>query len=934
MADLVISVRGLVEFLLRAGDLDNRIGKSSEETMLAGSRMHRKLQEAAEGDYRPEVPLSVIWDYGEAPVSSGDDVKFSPGLLGHADAAGDSPVHNNDAENNGNDGSASGKTIDVQNEQNSQNEGESLRVEVQGRADGIYYGTNPGDPEPVWTIDEIKTTYRRLQSIRKPEPVHLAQAKCYAYIYAMQHHLERVCVRMTYCNLISEGVRRFYEVDTAEELSLWFSDLMEEYHPWAAHMASWAKIRTASIHALPFPFDYRPGQKELAAAVYRTIVHERKLFLEAPTGTGKTLSVLFPSIKAVGQGKADRIFYLTAKTVTRQAAEDAIALMRGNGLRFKSVVLTAKEKICILDKPDCNPESCPRAKGHYDRINAALFALLTGTDSFSRRAVEEAALQFNVCPFELSLDISLFADAVIGDYNYLFDPRAYLRRFFGEGGAGKGSSIFLVDEAHNLVDRGRDMYSASLVREDVMAFRRKVKEIWPALAKKLNKCSSVMLRMKNRELPGAVTPQKAGRDRVQILDEIDALASAVNDVDMEISGILGEERIADQTGRSKKDPLKKKKKEVWNDLLDFYFEVEHFTQMHAGMDDHYVVYQELTREGHFMVKLFCVDPGRCLAQCMERGRSTILFSATLLPITYYKFLLGGTAEDYEVYAESVFDPEKRGLFLVQDLTSLYRSRTPETYLAIARCIYNTVAQRNGNYLVFFPSYKFLEEVRVRFAAMFMQSVRDTEALQSVRDMETGQNGLCAEYKDLNMKAEKKQSDGNAAFLPAAREELSCTEGNGMTLLCQHSGMREEEREDFLAAFNMVRNDQTLIGFCVTGGIFSEGIDLKNDTLIGVIVVGTGVPQVCSEREILKEYFDAHGVNGYDYAYRFPGMNKVQQAAGRVIRTQEDVGIVVLMDGRFATPPYRRLFPREWRNAVVTDSRGIAHEAEKFWNEWL
>ncbi len=840
MSAIEISVRGLVEFLLRCGDLDNRTGGSTEDAMLAGSRMHRKLQDAAEGDYQPEVPLEGIWEYP----------------------------------------------------------GEDLSVHVQGRADGIYRGTNPGETEALWTIDEIKTTYRQLRSIREPEPVHLAQAKCYAWFYASQNHLEKICVRMTYCNLQTEGIRRFYETDTREELEAWYRDLMEQYHPWAKFAADWKKTRNESIRALEFPFPYRKGQRELAANVYRTIVHGRKLFLEAPTGTGKTVTTLFPSIKAIGEGKADRIFYLTAKTVTGAAAENAAWQMREKGLRVKSVLLTAREKVCILEKPDCNPESCPRAKGHFDRINEAIYALLTHEESFSRENIAEYAEQYQVCPFEMALDMSLFADVVIGDYNYLFDPHAYLRRFFAGGGAGKGQFLFLIDEAHNLVDRGREMYSASLAREELIQMRRKVKDLWPKLYTKIGRISREMLAI-GRETSG-----------YRILESVDRLAGLVTDADLELGGILGEERIADQSGRGGKDADRKKKRELRPELLDFYFKIDHFASIYSAMDEHYVCYAEAPgsiageirgavsgsgnraaenqtagsavangkrRAENVRVRLFCVDPGRRLRECMEKGRASILFSATMLPITYYKSLLGGTEEDYEIYAQSVFDPEKRGLYLVKDLTSRYQYRTPDTFERLADCIAGVISQRNGNYMVFFPSYAFLNQVADRFELRY---------------------------------------------------------GQTCTVIRQKSAMQEEERQAFLRRFDEIYDDRTLLGFCVMGGIFSEGIDLKKDSLIGVMIVGTGIPQVCTERELVKNYFDAKGENGYDYAYRFPGMNKVQQAAGRVIRTSEDVGIVVLIDDRFLTPACRRLFPAEWSNAQITDSREVGRLAEKFWNEWL
>ena len=855
MADLRISVRELVEFLLCSGDLDNRTLGSPEDAMLAGANMHRKLQAEAGDSYRAEVPMALTWVYeGEAAAAA------------------------------------------------------PLPVTVEGRADGIYSGEDPLYGTPAVFIDEIKTTYRRLRNIRQPAAVHLAQAKCYAYIQAAQHNLKKVGVRMTYCSLTTGDIRYFHEIYDFEEISMWFAQLMEEYRPWAAFRASWKGIRTESIRALEFPFAYRPGQRDLAAAVYRTIVLKRRLFLEAPTGTGKTISTLFPAIKAVGEGKADTIFYLTARTIARTAAEDTLALLRGNGcaedssprkgLRLKSVTLTAREKICVLAKPDCNPEGCPRAKGHFSRVNAAMYDLLIHEDAFTRETITEYAATHEVCPFELGLDMSRYADLIIGDYNYLFDPRASLRHFFGESvpaSGGKGDYLFLVDEAHNLVERGREMYSAALVRSKVQAFRRQVKEIWPKLFRALGRCAKELLHIRRRmtsdETSAAAEP---GTNRV-VLEEIDDLGAAAEEVSTELMSILSKERIAQQSGAAKTDPLQFQKKAVWEDLLAFYYDLDHFLSMLATMDDHYVIYALLLPRGDIMVKLFCTDPSRRLSECMDRGRASILFSATLLPITYYKALLGGTKEDYEIYAQSVFDPERMGLFLVRDLSSRYRDRTPDNYERIAACIHRVIRARDGNYLVFFPSYAFLEEVAARYL------LQD----DSVRD------------------------------ITPAPGDLSSRQAAGETfLLRQQSGMSEPDREAFLAQFAQVRDDRSLVGFCVMGGIFSEGIDLKNDRLIGVIVVGTGLPQISAERELLREYFDRNGERGYDYAYRCPGMNKVQQAAGRVIRTKEDVGIVVLIDERFALPANRQLFPREWRGAVLTDSREIGHLIERFWDEWL
>ncbi len=852
MTEITISVRGLVEFLLRGGDLDNRTGGGSEEAMAAGSRMHRKLQDAAEGDYKPEIPLEILWRY-----LPGENKVIGEGALSGESA----PV------------SATGNCTDAQDGQESQartypSEGESLCVHLQGRADGVYHGTNPGQTEALWTIDEIKTTYRPLRRIKAPDPVHLAQAKCYAWMYASQNHLEKICVRMTYCNLLTEGIRHFYEENSIEELEEWFRALMEQYRPWAEFTAGWQEKRQKSIHQLAFPYPYRDGQKELAASVYRTIVHGRKLFLEAPTGTGKTISTLFPAIKAVGERKADRIFYLTAKTVTAAGAEGAVEAMREKGLSCKSVLLTAREKVCVLEKPDCNPESCERARGHFDRINDAIYALITNEESFTREIVAAYAEEYRVCPFELALDVSLFSDVIIGDYNYLFDPHAYLRRFFGEGSGGQ-RYLFLIDEAHNLVDRGREMYSAALSRREAAQLRSKVKDVWPALYKKLGRVSRKM-----REL---VRTEGEGCDGGGIFRcDMHELGGLATEVDAEMSGILSELRIDSQSGKLRNDPKREQKQALQAELLDFYFLLDHFCLMYQELDERYVTY--LQRDGkEIAAHLRCMDPSKKLQECMEKGRSSILFSATLLPITYYKALLGGTAQDYEIYAHSVFDKRRQGLYLVRDLTSRYQARNETTYEAMAECIVSVISKRNGNYMIFFPSYSFLQRV-----------------------------------------AEKIEG-----HLPGEA-----------TLLLQKSGMQEKEREEFLARFREISNERTLLGFCVMGGIFSEGIDLKGDALIGVMIIGTGIPQVCTERELLKEYFDARGVSGYDYAYRFPGMNKVQQAAGRVIRTSEDLGIVVLMDERFVTPSCRRLFPAEWSEAQITDRHAVGRLAEKFWDEWL
>ena len=814
-----ISVRNFVEFMLRSGDIDNRRHVSSENAMVEGGRIHRMIQRRMGSEYEAEVFLK----YEE------ETPKYKLIIDGRADGI-----------------------ITVQRPQ--------LTINTELEVPAVV---QPFIVQKQVTIDEIKGTYRNLEKLKKPQPVHLAQAKVYAYIYGKQKSLETICVRMTYCNMDTEELKYFIEEYTLTELEEWFTKLVTEYKKWAQFQIEWREKRQESIKKVSFPYMYRKGQKELAASVYRTIYHKKKLFLEAPTGVGKTLCTVFPAVKAVGEELGERIFYLTAKTITRTAASQGFELLRQKGLVFKTAILTAKEKICFQEECECNPIACPYAKGHFDRINEAIFELITGEDCFDRETIEKYAEKHQVCPFELALDCSLFADGIIGDYNYLFDPHVYLKRFFADGNQSRG--IFLVDEAHNLVDRGRDMYSAVLVKEDFLELKKHVKPYSSKMEKQLEKCNRELLFMKRET------------ERVKIWESVESFILALNRLSNTMNEYL--ENHDDSPVRDK--------------VLEFYFEISHFLLMYDGMSDDYVIYTQMEDEGNFFLKLFCVNPAKKLRACMEKGVSSILFSATLIPVQYYKKLLGGTKEDYEVYADSAFDTSKRALLIGNDVTSKYTRRNEDEFFKIASYIKNIINERHGNYMVFFPSYSMMEKIYEIY------------------------------QKEYNM-----------------QEEIEC--------ILQKDFMSEEERENFLKHFtgNLRLNiqeqigmpveieEKSLLGFCVLGGIFSEGIDLKQDSLIGVIIVGTGLPLVCPEREILKDYFDNEEGSGFDYAYRYPGMNKVLQAAGRVIRTEDDIGIVALLDERFLQNSYTRLFPREWNEYKIVQQSTVGKYVEKFWNEWL
>lgn len=865
--EIQISVRNLVEFILRSGNIDNRRAVFSDNAMQEGGRIHRMIQRKMGADYHAEVFLRYLYETPDYVIR----------VEGRADGV---IIRENQ---NSVIGWENQNGVLIQENQNSVIGWENQNgVPVQENQDGAE--------ADVVTIDEIKGTYRDIHKMKEAVPVHLAQAQCYAYIYGSQNHLKSIGVRLTYCNINTEEIRYFHFSYEMEELEEWFLEVMEQYRRWADFRVRWQEERTDSIKRLSFPFDYREGQKELASYVYQTIYHKRKLFIEAPTGAGKTISTLFPAVKAMGEGIGQTIFYLTAKTITRTVASDAIEIMRQKGLKLKSVVLTARDKICFMGEAECNPDYCPYAKGHYDRINDAVYELLTGRDNFDREAVCACAREHRVCPFELCLDMSLFADAVICDYNYLFDPHVYLKRFFSEGI--REDYIFLIDEAHNLVERGRDMYSASLRKEDFLILKKTVKEYDGRLYRQLERCNRELLTLKRECENYACLDEKEAAPFVGALTR---LAAAMEDFLEEnegkqegLAGILGGMAGASGTDMQTKGIPSgalpqgfagiSGRASVRKEVLEFYFEVSHFLLMNDRLDKNYVIYTQLESDGGFCIRLFCVNPSKNLQECMMRGRSSILFSATLLPIQYYKRLLGAAEGDYEVYARSVFDSRRKGLFIAGDVTSKYTRRSGREYFNIATYIHLITGQRDGNYMIFFPSHMFLQEVY--------------EAYRSY-------------------------------YLDDGREEC----------ICQEESMNEESREAFLAKFGEER-EGTLLGFCVLGGIFSEGIDLKNDSLIGAIVVGTGLPMVCNEREILKNFFDSQGDNGFDFAYRYPGMNKVLQAAGRVIRTAEDVGIVALLDERFLTPSYLKMFPREWESFERVSLNQAARRLERFWDEWL
>ena len=780
-----ISVRNLVEFILRSGELDNSRGSSGDkEAMLKGGRLHRKIQRSMKGNYQAEVSLKRESEY------------------------------------------------------------EDVIIQVEGRADGIF--TEDGE---FW-IDEIKGTYGNLQAMEVPVPVHRAQAMCYGWIYGEKEGLSQIGIQMTYSHLDTEDTRRFREIFSMEELKNWYQKLLDDYHKWISCSLSWKKERNASMKDLQFPFPYREGQREIVSGVYHTVSSKKTLFVQAPTGVGKTMSAIFPSVRAIGEGKGETLFYLTAKTITGTVAWEAFHTLRENGLKFKVTAITAKEKLCFLDSPECTPEKCPYAKGHFDRVNDAVYELWTTEEVYSREVIRAHAEKWQVCPFEMCLDLSVWVDGVICDYNYAFDPNVHLKRFFGENIS--GDYIFLIDEAHNLVERGREMYSAEISRQTLFTLRKKIRKHFPKLARALDKASRQMLELEE--------DLKASQNPYQVLSNPGVLPVTLLTISGELEEILEEKNLEE---------------ELRKEILEFYFVVRDFLNVSELVDENYVVYTECFGENDFRLRLFCVNPAANLSEYLKKGRSAVFFSATLFPMLYYRELLTTETDAYGIYVQSPFSAKNRRILIGSDVSSRYTRRNHTEYRKIAEYISRCVWQRQGNYMVFFPSYRLMEDVYQVY-----------------------------------------------------EEEFSV---DWVRCIRQNSDMTEREREEFLEEFQS--REGTLVGFCVLGGIFSEGVDLTGESLIGAIIVGTGLPQIGSEREILKEYYDRKKQSGFDYAYRYPGMNKVLQAAGRVIRTKEDRGVILLLDDRFLGRDYGEIFPREWKDRSSCRLNTVEEAVSRFWRSF-
>ncbi len=769
-----ISVRNMIEFLLRSGDI--HLAMSSSRALQQGTQIHRKLQAEAGEDYQAEVRLYLETDF------------------------------------------------------------DGFSVLVEGIADGIFQ-----DGEKV-LIDEIKSTSMPLELIDEEfSYLHWAQAKCYGWMFLSQTQVDSITIQLTYCHTKTNEIRQLHKDFSYKELEEYFTNLVEEYAQWMQMTQSHKAIRDQSIHSLSFPFpQYRKGQRKLAAETYLGIRDKKLLFVQAPTGIGKTISVLFPAVKAMGEGMGEKIFYLTAKTVTRQVAEETIGLLSQAGLHLRYITLTAKDKICMLETPSCNPEDCPYAKGHYTRVNTALMDILTNENLITREVVLEYAEKHKVCPFEFTLDIALWADCVICDYNHVFDPRAYLRRFFDFG----GDYILLVDEAHNLGERARDMFSAELSKQAFMKYRNDWKDQAPDLYKAFTAVNKWFIDLRK-------SFEKNYDDKtIELPAEF-----------LDLLKIFHQELETYLLVNYKNAPQQ---------LTDLFFDCRSFLAAAGMFELGYLVH--VVRQGsEVRIKLLCADPSQRLRKTYEKNRAAIFYSGTLQPLDFYQDVLGAEAGDKALCLPSPFPAENFCLLVAGNISTRYRDRA-DSYEAVAQYIKSAVNYKKGNYLVFFPSFQYLEQV----FEIYMDCWPEDKTM------------------------------------------------------VQQRGMDDRAREDFLSAF-IEKPSETMIAFAVMGGIFAEGVDLPGSRLSGAIIVGVGLPQLSAERDLISRYYKERNGRGFEYAYQLPGLNRVMQAAGRVIRTETDRGFVLLLDDRFLHRRYRDQYPAEWQHyRKVGSPAEVSEIITEFW----
>lgn len=673
-------------------------------------------------------------------------------------------------------------------------------------------------------IEEIKSTLLDLDEITLDyHTEHLAQLKIYAYLYAINNNLRDVNIRLTYLSAIDYIPKSFDLTVSTNELEEFVLAIFEEYVTWLNLLDKATKIKEETITTVKFPFkEKRAGQQKLMKAVYQNFLDENILYTIAPTGIGKTMATLFAALKSLKS--KDKLFYLTAKGSGKNAPVDAIELLSKNGLRIKTIDITAKRKICNCNKKNCNPDDCPFAIGYFTRLKVATFEIFTKYDIFTREVVLEIANKHSICAFEFSLYLSYFCDLIIADYNYVFDPKTHLIRYFDDD---TYKPKVLVDEAHNLVSRSKEMYSATINEDDIRLLRKKLSSYKPSAR---NLCNNVI------KIFDSYHERIAEKTIYYDINDDSELNKSLNALKDRVDEILTENKnIKDK-----------------DEILDVYFKIMDFCRISTYYSDTHRLLGKIHNDS-VSISYNCLDASSFILNTINESIHGItFFSATLYPIKYYMDLLTQANGNF-LELQSPFDPNNLQIVIHKNISTKYVDR--ENSIDSILDAIETLADKGGNYIIFFPSYVYMNLV----------------------------------YEKIE----------NPSF--------EC--------VIQKNDLTEDEKESIIEKFKTTTN--TKFGFFVMGGVFSEGIDFIGDALNGVIIVGVGLPLICDENNILKEFFEErYPQKGFDYAYMYPGFAKVIQAVGRVIRDKNDKGIAVLMDNRFIQYRYRELMPPHWKNISV------------------
>lgn len=787
---VTMSVRDITDFIFRDGNAASESYSVPEEKMLAGARFHRSYEQKLENKgYTPEYRTEYLHEYPDG-----------------------------------------------------------LKLKIQGIADAVK------DTKKKLYVCEIKTVSVDVQSLETESiPKYRAQVYMYAYMIMCEKNAKACNISIVYHNISKSATKILDEVESFENAENFFKDVLGRLHPWLLLYLDHTKVRDAGLKALAFPHEsYRKGQRDICAAVFRAVRDGTKLFVEAPTGTGKTISALFPSLKAMGEGYCGKIFYLTAKVITRSVAKEALESLTSSGLSLRSIILTAKSKSC-LGGGNCLPHLCKYSDGHGERVNSAIFAMVSENSLITPETVADYAERYTVCPHELALDASMFCDVIVGDYNHAYDPNATLQRYFSS----PSDFAVLVDEVHNLPDRARDMYSSELEASELRAAAKALKD----------------------------APKKVKSTFSKLAREISAIGKSldeenIDDIKHTVSlteGFIGAlDALCEEYRRFLSKDDYDKEKEL---TIDVYFKCRFFhtlTECRDIYENSFSVYFDRTARKKRLC-IMCTDPSPILEELAELPKSTVLFSATLRPFGYYFDVLGGKAErDKYISVGSPFPSENLLCASLCGISTVYKDRST-SYTAICDAICEAVKHKVGNYLVFFPSFKYMDDVYEVFTESF-------------------------------------------------------SHGKSLDVIRQTPDMTDGERSDFLMRFNEY-GSSTLIGFTVCGGVFSEGVDLKGERLSGAIVVGTGMPAICFERDLLKKSYGSKGRDGFDFAYTYPGLNRVFQAGGRVIRSETDRGFVLLIDTRYRSRKYLSCLPDSWRGIrFFKDISGLSDILREFWNK--